>query len=116
MDDSRTRTDNTGRFLVRLPSEPSARRELLIDGRSVVRPNRKYGLFEYGLDIRSGQTNVLPFTVWMPLLDVAHEVAIPSPTVAETVITSPHIPGLELHLPRGTVIRDEDGEVHFHAG
>ena len=87
MDEDRTRTDNTGRFLLRLPSGPSAHEELVIDGRSVVRPNRKYGLFEYGLDVRAGETNVLPFTVWMPLLDVAHEVAIPSPTIAETVIT-----------------------------
>jgi hypothetical protein len=26
------------------------------------------------------------------------------------VITNPHIPGLEVHLPPGTVIRDDDGQ------
>ena len=36
---------------------------------------------------------------------------IPSPTVKETVITTPQIPGLELHLPPQTVITDHDGKV-----
>ena len=26
-------------------------------------------------------------------------------------MTTPHIPGLELHLPPGTIIRDKDGEL-----
>ena len=39
-----------------------------------------------------------------------HEVTIPSPTVAETVITTPYVPGLELHLPPRTIVRDEEGK------
>ena len=61
--------------------------------------------------MRAGITNVLPFTIWSPLLDTAHQVTIPSPTTGETVITTPLIPGLELHLPAGTVIRDEDHQI-----
>jgi hypothetical protein len=38
-------------------------------------------------------------------------VRIESPTTAEVVIATPRIPGLELHLPRGTVITGEDGQV-----
>src|SRR5207248_435925 len=34
-----------------------------------------------------------------------------SPTTQETVITTPAIPGLEVHIPSGTVIRDIDGAV-----
>jgi Domain of unknown function (DUF6531) len=34
-----------------------------------------------------------------------------SPTAQETVITTPRIPGLELHLPPQTVITDRDGKV-----
>ncbi len=45
----------------------------------------------------------------MTALDMAHAVTIPSPTTAATVITTPHIPGLELHLPARTVIRDRHG-------
>jgi hypothetical protein len=40
-----------------------------------------------------------------------HTVRIPSPTTRETVITTPFIPGLEVHLPPGTVITGEDGRV-----
>lgn len=63
IDDVQTHTDRTGRFLVRLPAGPTAHKELVIDGRTAVRPNRKYGIFEYGLNVESGRTTVLPFTV-----------------------------------------------------
>src|SRR5713101_5939491 len=53
--------------------------------------------------LESGATTVLPFTIWMPRLDVVNQVTIPSPTRTETVITTPYIPGLELHLPARTV-------------
>jgi hypothetical protein len=57
------------------------------------------------------QTNILPFTIWSPLIGTVHAVTIPSPTVTETTITTPLIPGLELHLPAGTVITDEEHHV-----
>jgi YD repeat-containing protein len=106
-----TRTDGTGRFLLLLPGMASGHRELGIDGRTANRPNRTYGTFEYGLDVVAGRTTVLPFTIWMPLIDTAHQVTIPSPTTRDTVVTTPYIPGLELHLPAGTVIKDDDGHV-----
>ena len=56
-------------------------------------------------------TTVLPFTIWSPVLDTSHTITIPSPTRGETVVSTPTMPGLELHLPPGTVIRGEDGSV-----
>ena len=106
-----TRSDRTGRFLLLLPDVPAARHELEIDGRTANRPYRTYGTFEYGLDVAAGRTTVLPFTIWMPLIDTAHQVTIASPTTSETVIRTPYIAGLELHLPAGTVIKDDDGAV-----
>src|SRR6185369_2030549 len=50
------------------------------------------------------------FTIWMPKLDLAHQVTIPSPTNRETIITTPYIAGLELHIPPGTTIVGEDGK------
>jgi YD repeat-containing protein len=61
--------------------------------------------------IHAGRTTPLAFTIWMPRIDTPHAVTIPSPTTADTVVTTPRIPGLELRLPRGTVIRDHDGQV-----
>jgi len=106
---NRTRSDGTGRFL--LTSAASGHQVLLIDGTTANTPHKVYGLFEDGIDIKQGHTNVLPYTIWMPLLDMAHAVKIPSPTTSETVVTTPLIPGLELHLPPGTVIYDRQGKV-----
>ncbi len=46
----------------------------------------------------------------MPVIDTANAVKIESPTRRETVITTPRMPGLELHLPPGTVITDDHGK------
>ncbi len=102
-------TDDTGRFLLLLDGH--GHHELLIDGRTASDRRRTYGVFEVGVDIKAGQTNVLPYTIWMPRLDTEHAVAIASPTVREVVVTTPKIPGLELQIPPGTVLRDEDGEI-----
>ncbi len=102
-----TRTDGTGRFL--LTEVPAGRHVMLIDGRSASRPGATYGIFKAAVDITDSQTNVLPYTIWMPKLDMAHATTISSPTQQDVVLTTPMIPGLELHLPAGTVIRDIDG-------
>jgi len=106
---SRVRTDSTGRFL--LTSVSAGHQVLLIDGRTASNRGNVYGIFREGVDLTSSKTNVLPFIIWMPKLDIAHAALITSPTVKETVITTPHIPGLELHLPTGTLIRDLEGNV-----
>lgn len=105
---SSTRTDGSGRFLLTVSTGHYV---MLIDGRSANRAGRRYGIFRTRVDITAGITNVLDYTIWMPKLDMAHAVTIPSPTDREVVVTNPSIPGLELHLPAGTVIRDLDGKV-----
>lgn len=107
--DQTVRTDETGRFL--LITISPGHRELLIDGRTASRPGQVYGVFEVGIDVSANRTNVLPFTIWMPEIDTENAVPIPSPTPDEVVVTTPHIPGLELHLPPGTIIRDKDGQI-----
>src|SRR6266508_6531191 len=104
-----TQSDRTGRFLLHVPGATNERRALQIDGQTASRPNRTYGFFAHGLTLSAGRTTVLPFTIWMPRLDLVHYVDIPTPTVTETVVTTPYIPGLELHLPAGSTIRSVDG-------
>ena len=104
-----TRTDRTGRFL--LTDVPSGRQILEIQGATAGTPGRTYGFFEVSVPVTAGQTNVLPYTIWMPMLDTTHTVTLPSPTTSEVVVTTPFIKGLELHIPPNTVIRGEDGEV-----
>jgi RHS repeat-associated protein len=111
IDGHETRTDRTGRFLLPLPGIASGHEELVIDGTTANKPGKTYGLFEVGYPVTAGRTVVLPFTIWMPRIDTAHAVTIASPTTAETVITTPRIPGLELRLAPNTVIRDHNGQV-----
>ena len=110
------RTDETGRFLILNPH--GGWNELTIDGRRGHDPQSEignakwgYGVFEYGLKIKDRETNVLPFTIWLPKIDTKHVVRIPSPTKTEVVVTNPKIPGLELRIPAGAVIYDHDYEI-----
>jgi RHS repeat-associated protein len=102
-----TRTDAAGRFL--LAPVPDGHQVLLIDGQTATRPGRTYGVFKVGVDVAAGRTTVLDYTIWLPRLDTAHAVTIPSPTRTETVVTNPTIPGLELRIPPQTTIRDHRG-------
>ncbi len=103
-----THSDQTGRFL--LQSISAGHQVLKIDGRSAGTPAKTYGLFRVGVDITGGKTDVLGYTIWMPKLDTDNAVTIASPTANDFTATTPYIPGLELQLPSGTLIRGLDGE------
>jgi hypothetical protein len=104
-------TDTTGRFLLEADGEATGWYELWIDGRKTQGQGATYGTYEAAVRLAANTTSVLPFTIWMGKIDTAHAVTIPSPTTAETVVTTPAIPGLELRLPAGATIRDHDGSV-----
>lgn len=103
-----TRTNDQGEFL--LTGVPLGEQILVIDGRSVALKGKRYGRFEYRMEVKDG-VNALDFTIWMPVLDTQHAVRLPSPTTKEVVVTNPHLPGFALHIPPGTVIRDAEGKV-----
>ena len=107
-------SDRTGRFL--LQNIEDGYRTLLIEGSTANRAGVSYGLYEVAVSITAKQTNILPYKIWMTALDTVHEVHIPSPTTSETVVTTPLIPGLELHIPPQTVIRDYHGNAVTKVG
>jgi RHS repeat-associated protein len=109
MGNRRAESDRSGRFL--LTDIPSGHQVLVIEGATANSPGKSYGRYEFGDEIKAGVTNKLDFKIWMSLLDMAHEVTIPSPTAKETIITTPTMPGLELRLPAGTVITDPSGKI-----
>ena len=59
---NRTVSDGTGRFL--MANVPTGHCKMEIDGTTVHLGADKYGIFTPGVDITSGITNVLPYTIW----------------------------------------------------
>ena len=108
------RSDETGRFL--LKNILGGHQVMWIDGSSANHNGMTYGLYEDGVDITAAQTNVLTYTIWMTVLDTADEVMLPSPTERETIVSTPVMPGLELHIPKGTVIKDRNDQVVTKVG
>lgn len=109
IDGKKAFTDGTGRFL--LEDIKPGHHVLIIDGATARIRNQTFGIYEAGVDIRPGKTNVLHYTIWMTALDMQNAVNIPSPTTKEIVIKTPVIQGLELHIPPNTVIKDMQGKV-----
>lgn len=114
IDSRSTSTDETGRFVVQ--DVGSGHHVLIVDGGTVRAKSASYGIYRMGVDLQAGKTNSLNYTIWMPALDTQHIVAIPSPTTSDTIISNPNLPGVELHIPPGTVIHDIRGKVVTRIG
>lgn len=107
--DREIRSDVTGRFL--LQGVPPGFAKMEIDGASANVATSRYGYYAARIELKPRETTIVPYVIWMPRLDPEGTVHIASPTTSETTITSPRIPGLELHIPAGTVIRDRLGHI-----
>jgi len=103
-------SDSLGRFL--LSYAPVGNSVLVIDARHAG-PTHKddRGVYEVHVTAAPGQTTVLPYTSYLPLIDHTHQVHITSPTTSETIVTNPGAPNLALHIPAGVVIHDAFGKV-----
>lgn len=104
-----TYTDTSGNFT--LNNVPVGHRSLFVDGTSADRGDREYGQFSVGVDVASGATVQLPYRMHLPRILDRDKIELPSPTTRDTVVTHPDIPGLEIHIPAGTVIRNHDGKI-----
>jgi RHS repeat-associated protein len=104
-------TDQTGRFL--LAGVPSGKQILLVDGNSASGAQR-YGNSEIAVELASHETTPLEYTIWLTALDPAGDQKIASPTTREITLRTPKIPGLEVKLPAGTVIRNAAGRPVRH--
>ncbi|MBD0369820.1 MAG: Ig-like domain-containing protein [Pyrinomonadaceae bacterium] len=103
------KTDSTGRFLLR--GVAAGRQPFNINGSTASTPTKPYGTFEGLVNIKAGETNVLPYTVWLPIIETRYLTEIPAPTTREIVATTPLIPGLEIHVPAGVHIKYPNGDL-----
>lgn len=101
------RTDATGRFLIN--RAPSGRHVLIVDGHSADHGHEQHGVFETQVTLNRSTTTVLSYTIWMTPLDASGDKRVRSPTTGETIVTNPRIPGLEVRIPKASIIRDADG-------
>jgi RHS repeat-associated protein len=100
-------TDATGLFV--LGNIPAGRQTLLVDGSTANRGNAEYGEFVVGVDVYAGAIKPMPHLLYVPRISRGDKIRIASPTTEETVVTHPQIPGLEIRIPAGTVLRDRHG-------
>lgn len=107
--DRQALSDDTGRFLLR--GIAAGVQVLTIDGSAADKEATRYGYYQVRVDVHQGKTTALDYTIWSSRLDPAGSVAIASPNEREVVLTSPRIPGLELRIPAGSVIRDSNGKI-----
>ncbi len=101
------RTDRSGRFLV--PGLRAGHRVLTVDGRLVSKRGQRFGAHQVGVDLRKGTTTAMDSTIWMSVLDRAGDVRLPKRLRRPLKLTNPAMPGFEVRLPAGSVVRDKRG-------
>ncbi len=104
-----TRTDRKGEFM--LANVPSGMQELYVDGTTANKRDVEYGQFVVGVDLEDGGLTQIPYTMYLPRVTERDKVKIPSPLIRDVVLKHPDMPGLMVHIPAGTVIRDRKGRL-----
>ncbi len=106
LDGQSATTDGSGSFtLTGITAGPD--RPVMVDGRTASAPGRTYPVVVEPVVVVAGLANEVPFTFYLPAIDVAHQV--PVETTGETVVTTPMLPGLKLTIPAGANLRMPDG-------
>ncbi|WP_418961257.1 IPT/TIG domain-containing protein [Streptomyces tritici] len=103
-----SRTDAQGRFLLAGISPEAT--TLIVDGKSANTKDRSYGRFDIRIQPKAGRAVDLGFPVWMTPLDTKHTVRFDAPAKTDVILKTPQIPGLEVRIPKGSVVRDDKGK------
>ncbi|RMH88695.1 type IV secretion protein Rhs, partial [Lysobacter pythonis] len=104
------KTNAHGDFV--LTGVPTGRQELYVDGSAAKRGDTEYGQFVMGVDVAAaGRLTQVPHVMYLPRIHPRDKVAISSPLLRDTVLTHPDMPGLQVLIPKGTVIRDRKGRI-----
>ncbi|MFJ2640412.1 RHS repeat-associated core domain-containing protein [Streptomyces sp. NPDC087511] len=114
VDGRRGHTDGKGRFLLTGIDEDAT--TLVVDGESANTGQRQYGRYDIRIHPRAGRSTDLGFPVWLTPLDTKHTVSFDAPAKKDITLTTPQIPGLEVRIPKGSVVRDENGKAVTELG
>lgn len=103
------RTDARGDFS--LEGVPAGHQTLYVDGTTANVNGHEYGQIVVGVNLHKGVILPLGYRMYLPNILARDKIRIPSPTTQDLVITHPDMPGLEIDIPAGTVIKDHKGKV-----
>ncbi|MCD9127655.1 RHS repeat-associated core domain-containing protein [Luteimonas fraxinea] len=103
------RTDNKGRFW--MLGAPAGRQEIYVDGTTANSGDIEYGQFVVGADLEANTLTQLPYVMYLPRIAARDKIRIESPLKRDVVMSHPDMPGLQVHIPAGTVIRDRKGKI-----
>ncbi len=106
LDGISTVTDAAGNFLMSGVAAGTDR-PLMVDGRTANAPNRTYPVIAEPITLIAGQANVVPYTLYLPAIDTAHEVIVVPNQI--THVTTPVVPGLDLTIPANAQLTNRDG-------
>ena len=104
----RTTTNASGQFSFR--GIGSGHQQLVVDGSSVSHDGDSFAQFVIGVDVGAGKENPVK-PIYLPKIRAQDWIDIPSPLPADLIIRNPYMPGFEVHLPAGTILRGRDGKV-----
>lgn len=82
-------------------------RPVRVNGRTANAPGRTYPDITEPATVIAGQSNTVPFTFFLPPIDVQYEVpVIPNQM---TMVTNPRVPDLQMMIPPNANLRNRDG-------
>lgn len=105
----KARTDGDGWFTL-LDAAPGWQ-ELYVDGSTANSARAEYGQFVVGVRVAEGKLTELNYLLHLPRITARDKIKIASPLKQEMRIGHPDMPGLELRIPAGAVIRDRKGRL-----
>ncbi|MFK3646896.1 RHS repeat-associated core domain-containing protein [Lysobacter enzymogenes] len=105
----KARTDADGWFT--LLDAAAGWQELYVDGSSANTAQAEYGQFVVGVRVAPGKLTELNYLLHLPRITARDKIKIASPLKQEMRIGHPDMPGLELRIPAGAVIRDRKGQL-----
>jgi RHS repeat-associated protein len=106
---NKARTDADGWFTL-LDATPGWQ-ELYVDGSTANGSGAEYGQFVVGVRVAKGKLTELNYLLHLPRITARDKIQIASPLREELRVGHPDMPGLELRIPAGTVIRDRKGRL-----
>ncbi|MBT2745867.1 MULTISPECIES: RHS repeat-associated core domain-containing protein [unclassified Lysobacter] len=106
---NKARTDADGWFTL-LDAAPGWQ-ELYVDGSTANSAQAEYGQFVVGVRVATGKLTELNYLLHLPRITARDKIQIASPLKQEMRIGHPDMPGLELRIPAGAVIRDRKGQL-----